>query len=432
MGALTFLAFAVAFVALLALSAFFSGCETAMLSLSPLQIQRIRDRNPRLGDRLSALLAQPDLLLSTLLIGNTFVNAALASVGFAFVVRGGWVPEGAAEAVSIAAVTLLVLLFGEISPKQFAIRHAEALAPGMVRALDFFIPLLRPLSWCLGKLLRPFRKTLTPERRAVSGQELVSVVNLGEEHGAFDHAEGDMVRGILRLSGLTASDVMTPRVDLVGLDLEDPPETRLRLMRAAPFPWLPLWEGGPDAFVDFVDVPACLLDPAHDIEAARSHRAVAVPENIGLDDLLILLYRRRLPLVLVTDEYGGTAGVVSRGDILALIALDTGEGDSGHLAIRANGPNCWILAGDAALDTVNFTLGTHLRAEDADRISGWAMCHAGHIPKVGETIVADGYRVTVQKMRQHQILSVMLEDLDPESRERDLPHAVTPHTVERP
>ena len=74
MGALTFLAFAVAFVALLALSAFFSGCETAMLSLSPLQIQRIRDRNPRLGDRLSALLAQPDLLLSTLLIGNTFVN----------------------------------------------------------------------------------------------------------------------------------------------------------------------------------------------------------------------------------------------------------------------------------------------------------------------------------------------------------------------
>lgn len=414
--------FLLAFAALLALSAYFSGCETAMLSLSPLQIQRVRERDPRLGDRLAALLADPEVLLSTLLVGNTFVNAALASVGFAFVARSGLVPTRWAEAVSVAAVTLLVLLFGEISPKQFAIRHAESLAPFLVRTLRVAIPLLRPFSWCLQRLLSPFRQTLTPERRSVSGEELVSVVNLGQERGAFDQEEGAMVRGILRLGALTASDVMTPRVELFGIDLDDPPERQQRLLRAAPFAWLPLWRGGPDAFVDFVDVSACLLDPRHDLEAARCRRAVAVPENIGLDDLLILLYRRRLPMALVTDEYGGTAGVVSRGDILELLSLEPGVSDAPP-DIRPNGPNCWILAGDAALEQVNYTLGTHLRADDADRVSGWAMCHAGRIPKVGDAIEADGYRVTIRKMRRRRILAVMLEDLDPESRERDLPRA---------
>lgn len=427
MSTLTLAVFGVAFVLLFALSAYFSGCETAMLSLSPLQIQRIKERNKGLGERLSAMLSQPEILLSTLLIGNTFVNAALASVGFAFVSHCGWVPKAYTEITSIVSVTLLVLLFGEISPKQFAIRHAEAMVPFMVRTLSAIIPLLWPLSWCLQKLLRPFRKTLTPESRSVSDEELVSVVNLGQEHGDLDQEEGAMVRGILRLSELNASDVMTPRVDLIGLDKNDPPETHERMMRAAPFVWMPLWDDSADNFIDFVDVSRYLLDPTHNLEAACCRCTTAVPENIGLDDLLILLYRQNLPMVLVTDEYGGTAGIVSRGDILELISLETDDASTPQEApdVRGHGPNCWIVAGDAALEQINFELGTHLEADDADRMSGWVTFHCGRIPKVGETVEADGYRVTVQKMRRRKILSVMLEDLDPESRDTDLPRAVS-------
>lgn len=425
MSTLTLAVFGVVFVALFALSAYFSGCETAMLSLSPLQIQRVKVRNRKLGERLSAMLGQPEVLLSTLLIGNTFVNAALASVGFAFVSQCGWVPKAYAEVTSIVAVTLLVLLFGEISPKQFAIRHAEALVPFLVRTLSVAIPLLWPLSWCLRKLLSPFRKTLKPESRAVSDEELVSVVNLGQEHGDLDREEGAMVRGILRLSELNASDVMTPRVDLIGLDKNDSPQTHERMMRAAPFVWMPLWDDSADNFIDFVDVSRYLLDPAHDLEAARCHCAEAVPENIGLDDLLIFLYRRNLPMVLVADEYGGTAGIVSRGDILEFLSLETEDGHTPEEAdIRAHGPNCWMVAGDAALEQINFALGTHLEADDADRMSGWVTFHGGRIPRVGETVEADGYRVTVQKMRRRKILSVMLEDRDPESRDSDLPRAI--------
>ncbi len=423
MSTLTFVIFGIVFVVLFTLSAYFSGCETAMLSLSPLQVQRIKERNSKLGERLATMLAHPEILLSTLLIGNTFVNAALASVGFAFIVQSHWFPTAYAEVASIVIVTLLVLLFGEISPKQFAIRHAEAMVPFMVRTLTFFITVLWPLSWCLKKLLYPFRKTMTPEPRSVSDEELMSVVNLGQEHGDLDQEEGAMVRGILRLSELHASDVMTPRVDLIGLDKNDTPEVHERMMRAAPFVWMPLWDDSADNFIDFVDVSSYLLDPAHDLKAARCHATTAVPENICLDDLLILLYRQNLPMVLVTDEYGGTAGVVSRGDILELLSLETDDDTNPNAApdIRNHGPNCWIMAGDVSLEQLNFELGTHLEADDADRISGWVTFHCGRIPRVGETVEADGYRVTVQKMRRRKILTVMLEDLDPESRDSDLP-----------
>lgn len=423
MSILTLILYGIVFCILFILSAYFSGCETAMLSLSPLQIQRIKEKNSKLGAKLADMLGKPEILLSTLLIGNTFVNAALASVGFAFISNSGWVPEGYDEVVSICAVTLLVLLFGEISPKQFAIRHAEGLVPFMVKTLSVCIPLLYPLSWCLQKILRPFRKTLQPEQRSVSDEELVSVVNLGEERGTLDREEGAMVRGILRLSELNASDVMTPRIDLMGLDINDPPEVHERMMRAAPFVWMPLWNDSADNFIDFVDVPSYLLDPEHNLQAARCHSTMAVPENIGLDDLLILLYRQKLPMVLVADEYGGTAGIVSRGDILELLSLETEDSALPAEApdIRRRGPNCWMVAGDAALEQINFELGTHLEADDSDRMSGWVTFNCGRIPKVGEVIEADGYRATVQKMRRRKILSVLLEDLDPESRDCDVP-----------
>lgn len=423
MNFLVLIAFGIIFVILFALSAFFSASETAMLSLSPLQIQRISERSPRLGTHLSKMLKKPEIMLSTLLIGNTFVNAALASIGLAFIVWGGWVPEQYTEVVSIFSVTLLVLLFGEISPKHFAIRHAESFAPHIVRVLTVIIPLLYPLSWCLQKLIQPFRKTLQPERRSITDEELVSVVNLSEEQAKIDREEGAMVRGILRLSELNASDVMTPRVDLIGLDKNDPVEKHLKLIRRTSLVWMPYWEDTPDNFIDFVDTARYQLDPKHDIEAARCNTTLAVPENIGLDDLLILLYRHDVPMVHVTDEYGGTAGIVSRGDILELLSLETDDATSIREVpdVRELAANVWAVAGDTSLEQLNFVLGTHLEADDADRISGWVTFHLGRLPKVGDRAEADGYRVTVQKMRKRKILEVLLEDRDPASQLRDRP-----------
>ena len=418
-----YLLFGAAFVVLFALSAFFSGCETALLSLSPMQIQRLRERKPKAGAAVAAMVADSEHLLATLLIGNTFANAALASVGFAFVVRTGWAPKGYEEVVSIVAVTLLILLFGEISPKQFAIGHAEAMAPFMAWSLRGLGVALWPLAWCLRRAARPFRDQLEPELKAASDAELVSAINLGEEQHQLDQEEGEMLRGILRLGELVAADVMTPRVDLIGVDLHAPPEEQDRLLRRSPFAWLPLWEGSADRIVDFVDVSRYVLRTAQDVGAARCHWDLPeVPEQAGLDDVLITLCRRRLPLAVVVDEYGGTAGLVARGDILEVLSLDAEE-ESGPPDIACQGANRWTVAGDVALEQLNFELGTHLEAEGADRISGWLAFHSGRLLKVNEQVEADGYRVTVRKKRRRKIVAVLLEDLDPASRRPNLPSA---------
>ncbi len=411
MSALLFAVLLVSIGILLCLSAFFSACETVLLSLSPIQIQRIREKNRQAGDRVVKLLEKPEVALSTILIGNTFANAAIASIAYALLHRLAILPARYEEIASIIAITALVLLFGEISPKQYAIRHVEQLAPLVSRVVAGFIPPLYPLTFLLQKLIEPFKKKFIPETRAVSDEELVSVVELGQERGELDTEESAMIQGIMRLSELNASDIMTPRVDLVGVDLSDPPQRHLEIIRRAPFPYLPVWRDTPDHITDFVDTSAYLLDPGHDLQKALLHRLATVPENISLDDLIITLYRQRQHITCVVDEYGGTAGIVTRGDILELLSLDVEDDPNAPPEIRPAGPRRWVIDGAASLEQINFQLDTHLEADDADRISGWVTFHAGKIPRTGETIEADSYRVTIQKMRRRKILTVLLEDL---------------------
>ena len=169
----------------------------------------------------------------------------------------------------------------------------------------------------------------------------------------------------------------------------------------------------------FLDVPRYLIDPDH---ALRRHIAAAlfVPENISLDDLLITFQRERTPIACVLDEYGGTAGLITRGDILELL---TG-GDEPSLrpeaqSIRRNGETGWIIDGKTSLEEINHELDLELDADDSDRISGWCTFHSGSLLRVGETVMAQGCRVRVLRMRKRRIDQVMLEVLprDPGSGE---------------
>jgi len=403
------------------LSAFFSASETILFSLNPIQVQRIRDRDRQAGGRIATLLANPARTLSTILIGNTLVNVAIASLGYALIRR--MVAPAWSEAVAIPAMTVILLLFGEITPKRIAILWAEALAPAVSRLIGSLQHLFAPLVLLLDVVAKRFRKALTPERNTLNDAELMTVVEVGAEQGAIDRDEQAMVDGILRLSEIQASDVMTPRVDVIGIDLRDTPETQLHTAREARFRQLPVYNRSLDAIEGFLDVTRYLIDPAHTL---RRHTtpALFVPENIALDDLLITFQRGRTHVACVLDEYGGTAGLVTRGDVLELM---TG-GDEPSLrpeaqSIRKTGASSWTLDGTTSLEEINHELGLRLDADDADRISGWCTFHAGRLPHVGETIEAQSCRVRVLRMRQRRIDQVLLETLPtrelPERNEPD-------------
>lgn len=406
-------------LALFLLSAFFSGSETVLFSLSPIQVQRIRNRDAVAGARLERLLSDPAMILSTLLVGNTLVNFSIASMGF--LLFDALFP-GRGEVIAIPLMTVALLLFGEVSPKRVAISNAERLAPVCSRLVMFWLRLLRPFSMMLAAGSRVFGKSLRRERRALSNDELRTMVEVGEEQGVLDAEEASMVDGIMRLSELMASDEMTPRVDMVGLDLDTPLEQQLETARKARHRHLPVYVRTPDAIEGFLDAVQFLLDPAHDVRKATTP-ALFVPENVSLDDLLITFQRSGRHVACVLDEYGGTAGLITRGDVLELIAAPVATGGvvEGQAIRRLQG-DTWLIDGRASLDEINRQLDLALDADDADRIAGWITFHAGHLPRAGQVVEAQGCRVTVRRLRKRRIEAVQLEVVErPEEDEEMLP-----------
>ena len=389
-------------------SVFFALCETALFSLSPVQIQHLGERNAAAGRRIRRLMDAPALVLSTLLVGNTLVNFAIATLGY--LVVAALIPQWS-KVVAIPLITLLLLLFAEVAPKRFAIQHAERLAPMCSRLLVFWMWLLRPFNIVLTAGSRVFQKRLRRERRALSDDELLTVVEVGEEQGVLDAEEASMVDGIMRLSELKASDEMTPRVDMVGIDLDTPLEQQLGIARNAHFRYLPAFVRTPDALEGFIDVVQWLLDPEHDVRKA-TFAPLFVPENMALDDLLVQFQRTGQHIACVLDEYGGTAGLITRGDIFELIAdpvvspLEKEEADIQHWQ-----GNIWMIDGTASLEEVNHQLDLELEADDADRMAGWVTFHAGHLLQPGQQVEAQGCRATVRRMRKRRIDAIQLEIL---------------------
>ena len=403
-------------LALFALSALFSGSETALFSLTPIQIREMIHRNPRVGRRVEGLMKHPSLTLSTLLVGNTFVNFATASL--AYILLNSLTPTYA-EIISVPLVTLLLLLFGEVTPKRIAVDHAVQLAPFCSAYIRFWSILLRPFAVVMGASTKLFRRALRRERRRLNDDELLTVVEISANQGVLDDEEASMVDGVIRLADLKASDEMIPRVEMDFVDLDDPLEKNLARARHAMHRFLPACRGTPDAVLGFLDVPAWLLDPTHDIRKAL-RPALFVPENLPLDKLLKSFRARERKIACVLDEYGGTAGIITQSDILDLVASNVPERSDENEEIHRIGDTTWTVAGTTSIDEINHTLDLELSADDADRISGWMTFHAERIPYPGMIVEAQGIRAIVTGMRRRAIRSVRLTVLPREADTSDL------------
>lgn len=387
-----------ALVALFLLSAFFSGAETILFSLTDAQRARIRAKDATADGLIQRCVGDSAMLLSTLIVGNTLVNFAIATLGYrlfdrAFPTWGGL--------LAVPSMTLFLLLFGEITPKRLALRYAESLAPRCARLLLFWRTLLTPFNVAFRFSSRAFATALTRERRALSDAELVSVLESAAERGEFAADDAEMIEGVLRLSELHANDEMTPRVDIVGYDSDYPENVRNELLLTVRHRYLPVYRRTPDAIEGIIDTLTGEIEDA-----------LFVPEQVTLDDLLVTFRKSKKPMAIVTDEYGGTAGLITLNDIMEIIL---GPGVFGRTneepAIVKTGRSAWTIDGRASLDEINRELGVELEAEDADRLSGWVAFHAERIPHVGQQIEAQGCRATILKRRKHRVTSVKLEVL---------------------
>ena len=388
----------VALPALFLLSAFFSGAETVLFSLTGAQRERIRAKSAAADALITKCLADKAVLFSTLLVGNTLVNFAISTLGFlafrAYVPGGSW--------LAVPSMTLLLLVFGEITPKRLALRYAERLAPPCARLLKFWRIVLRPFNNVLRLSSKAFAPALERERRALSDEELMTVLESAAERDESLSEDVEMIEGVLRLSEIHANDEMTPRVDIEGVDLDLPEEARAAAVANAKHRFLPQFRRTPDA-----------IEGVLDVRTGRSEEPVFVPENMTLDDLFVMFAKSGRRLAVVLDEYGGVIGFLTMDDILQEIAGESfaaHEEETAQLTVRDE--NSWLVDGLYDIDDfkAKFSI-EELPDEDHDHyqtMGGFLTSYFGYIPKAGERIDWQDFTFEVVDMDGARIDKIMI------------------------
>ncbi len=399
---------------LLVCSGFFSSSETILFSLSPLQVRRMVAVKGRKGQFVEELLSDPSSLLSTILIGNIIVNVALASVGYSL--ASHFSPNHGAQ-ISVLVLTSVLLVFGEIGPKRMGLAHAEELATTYAFVLKFIKMLTTPLRYFLERITVLLKDLMEPHERTFNEDEYETVIDISGEEGLLDKEEWGMMKAVTRLENLRAANVMTPRVDLKGIDLDEDEGRVVYLAKKATRKTMPLYRGQIDNLEGFLDVRKFLLDPTHNLAAAFIE-PLYVPESSSLDMVWAQLQRNRCRNAVAVDEYGGVAGLITRGDILEEI---TGEiySDMNKSApvLEEIEPNTWIVDPHFSLEDLNRKLNLNLHAEDSDRLSGWMAEQTGHLPLPDDVIKAQGCCVVVLHTRKHRVTGARITKMKDEEEE---------------
>lgn len=403
------LGYVIALLLLLAVSGLCSCSETVFFSQNPLQVRRFTQKYPRMGERLHRLLSEPKRLLSTILILNTIVNTVFAILAFKLIDRYlAW----HAEPVSTALATLVLLIFGEYGPKRIGLMFTETLTCLLTPMMKVMMPLTSPIHWFLRKLTRAFEPLFRVRSQALSEEEIHTLFEVSGADGIMDAEEYSMVKAIIGLEDLTAASIMTPRVDVVGLDLDSDPATWVDRVRGARKKHLLLYRGQMDEVEGVLNVREYLLDPEHRVGAA-TRPAMFVPATVPLSRLLAVFRKDRQDIAVVVDEYGGTFGVVTVGDVLERVSGAVYE----ELAkprpvLQEVGPGRWLV--DARFDVagLNRKLGLNLVPAGGTMLSNWLAHHMGRVPRPDESVEAEGVRVTAIKTDRAIVTLAQIQRLE--------------------
>ena len=405
---------------LLALSAFFSGTEIALFSLSKLQVRRLRQEHPRQGQQISELLDQPHRLLSTILLGNTVANVAAAVVGFN-IIAAVWPLQ--AEELAVPVMTLLILLFGEVTPKTLVIRNPEFCAAHLAQITHWTVAStsrLRRVAEAASELLvrwierLPYFSARQARTSAPTEDEYRTLLKVSERAGIVRKEERDMVNKILALENMQVKEIMTPRVDMQCVEDALSREEMAAALRKIKHRRVPIIHDSPDTVEGILNVKEFLIHPERELDEVVELPNF-VPDTMSVAKLLKNFRKQEHPVAIVVDEYGGTQGMVTLEDILEeIIGEIEDEFDASEIMVQKLDKQRYLINGKARLELVNEQCGLSLQAADVETIAGWMIAQLGSLPKDGEQVEVNNVRVTARKVVKNRVREVVLQ-IDPET-----------------
>jgi len=392
-------------ILMVCLSAFFSGSEMALSSCNRLRMENLRDAGSKRAAVVVKILDHFDNALSAILIGNNLVNIGASSLVSVLVI----LLSGSDQYtwVGTAILTVTIIIFGETIPKICAKKSANRFSLRVARPVHFLTVLLTPLIWLVVKLnglLTSWIKEEKDENSEEAVEELHSIIETAEDEKVLDEDQSELLRSALDFSEISAMDVMTARVDVVAIDIEDDREKILEQIDKAPFSRLPVYEGSIDHIIGILYLNRFLK--ALTEEGETDIRSLLMPpcfiyKTMKLPAVLNQLRRARQHLAIVTDEYGGTLGVLSMEDVLEQIVGDIwDDNDEVEPDVVQRTEDEYELDGTMMLYEMEELLGLPENSVEAESstVGGWTIERFGGFPKVGDSFDWENLHVTVLEM----------------------------------
>ena len=397
-------AYIVIMAILLLLSAYFSATETAFSCVNKTRLKALAEKGSKKAAFTVALAEDYDKLLSTILIGNNIVNIGLASIGtmlFIDLIES----EDLAATVSTAVVTVVVLIFGEITPKSIAKDAPERFAMFSAPMIHLLIVVFAPLNFIFGLWKKVVSSVVKVENKEkMSQEELLMLVEEVEQEGAIDTEEGDLLRNAIEFTGQKAEDILTHRVDLVGVSLEDTKEEIARVFFESRFSRLPVYQETIDNIVGILYMKDFFTKDG--ISSATVEELMAEPlyiqEGLMIDDLLREFQKNKTHIAVVVDEYGGTVGIVTMEDIFEeLVGEIWDEHDEVVEDFKALDDTTFLV--DCMADFEDFAEFFAIDDQTDNRsVGGWVMEKLDKIPEVNDTFTFDHLTVVITQTEAHR------------------------------
>lgn len=424
-------------IILLVLSAFFSSNETALMTANKIRLRALADD----GDKRAALVLDTTenhsaKMLSAILIGNNIVNISASSLSATLAYSFG----GYMVSIATAVLTVAVLVFGEITPKNYATIHAEKISMRYIKIIRTFMTIMTPVIFIINLFSRGFMRLLRVDpdaaNQGMTEEELRTIVDVSHEDGIIESDEREMIYNVFDLGDANAKDIMVPRVHVTFANVENTYEELIEIFREDKFTRLPVYEETADNIVGIINMKDLLLydrnEPFNIRDILRKPHFTYEYKNIS--ELLVEMRESTFNIAIVLDEYGEMAGLITLEDILEEIVGEIHDeyDEKEDERVRQIGEREYIIEGSMSLDDVNDRLNTELDSEDYDSLGGFIIEHLDRLPEVGDEVCTeDGIRLVVDTLDKNRVESVHVCLPEPDAEKDEADQDVEKHSDDK-
>lgn len=395
-----------ALVLLVILSAFFSATETAFTSLNRIRLKSRAESGLRPAQRALALAEDYDTLLSTILVGNNLVNISASTVGTLLFTR---LYPNYGAILSTAVLTVVLLIFGEVSPKSLAKENPESFAMFSAPVLGILMVLLRPVNFLFSQwkklLTHIFRKT---DDSGITEEELITMVDQAATEGGLDQDESRLIRSAIEFADLEVEEILTPRVDIVAVEDTDSMDEVASVFAEHGYSRLPVYHEDIDNIIGVIhekDFYAARYRGLTDVSSITSN-VLYTTASTKISELMRILQKVKAHMVIVVDEYGGTEGLVTLEDIVEeLVGEIWDEHDEVIEEFKKQADGSYLISCNANLTDL-YDLFSLNGTSDSNTVSGWVMEEVGRVPEEGDRFVYENLDVTVTKVDHRRVLEI--------------------------